>query len=94
MFFSKRANLIFYLKSYMPSVNLMGTSCTGICLEHQLSIFLLTRRGVHCAVRIVKNVMPFHLITLHQILMAFWYKRNLKVSRMIMVKRILLALRI
>ena len=46
LFFSKRANLIFYLKSYMASVDLMGTSCTGICLEHQLSIFWLMRRGL------------------------------------------------
>ena len=30
----------------MVSVNLIGTSCTGICLEHQLSIFWLMRRGV------------------------------------------------
>ena len=30
----------------MVLVDLMGTSCTGICLEHQLSIFWLTRRGM------------------------------------------------
>ena len=30
----------------MASLDLMGTSCTGICQEHQLSIFRLTRRGV------------------------------------------------
>ena len=41
---TKKAHLIFYLKLYMASVNLMVTSCTGICLEHQLSIFWL--RGV------------------------------------------------
>ena len=35
----------------MASVNLMGTSCTGICLEHQLSIFWLTRRGVLVMIR-------------------------------------------
>ena len=46
LFFWKRATLIFYLKSYKASVNLMGTSCTGICLEHQLLIFWFTRRGV------------------------------------------------
>ena len=46
LFFSKRANLIFYLKSYLASVNLMGTSFTGICLKHQLLIFWLTRRGL------------------------------------------------
>ena len=43
----KKAHLIFYLQSYMPSVNLMGTSCKGICLEHQLSIFWFMRRGVY-----------------------------------------------
>ena len=52
LFFSKRANLIFYLKSYMASVDLMGTSCTGICLEHQLSIFQLMRRGVCCPIMV------------------------------------------
>ena len=46
LFFSKKAYIMFYLKSYMASVNLMGTSFTGICLEHQLSIFWFTRRGV------------------------------------------------
>ena len=46
LFFSKKACLIFYRKSYIESVNLMGTSFTGICLEHQLLIFWFTWRGV------------------------------------------------
>ena len=38
-FSQKKAHLIFYLKLCMASVNLILTSFTGICLEHQLLIF-------------------------------------------------------
>ena len=46
LFFSKTAHPTIYLKSNMSSVNLMGTSCSGICLGHWLLIFWFTRRAV------------------------------------------------
>ena len=46
LFFSKTAHPTIYLKSNMSSVNLMRTSCSGICLGHWLLIFWFTRRAV------------------------------------------------
>ena len=55
LFFSKTAHPTIYLKSNMSSVNLMRTSCSGICLGHWLLIFWFTRRAVSLPLPNKKN---------------------------------------
>ena len=66
---SKTAHLIFYLKSIMSSVNLMGTFCTGSCLVHWLLIFWFTRRGVNNN----QDLKSFDLYGLFEKILWWWW---------------------